>query len=174
MTLLADSRTGSRGGVLPWALLASGSAASLAANMAVAEPTLYGRLIAAWPSFALIGAYELLMRQVRQAASDAASRPAVCAERDRSSAIPSHPVGSGTHTGRAVGARHRPSSPTTPRLAGPRSAATGRREVRSLDADLLARARQIDAEHLDTAGPAGLGGDLARSPADWGGNGSSA
>jgi hypothetical protein len=57
MTLLADSRAGRSGGLLPWMLLAAGSAASLAANVAVAEPTAYGRVIAAWPSFALIGAY---------------------------------------------------------------------------------------------------------------------
>lgn len=37
-TLLADSRCGRRGGVLPWALLVAGSVASLAANVAVAEP----------------------------------------------------------------------------------------------------------------------------------------
>ncbi len=54
-TLLSDSRSGSRGGVLPWALLVVGSVASLAANVAVAEPTVTGRVIAAWPSFALIG-----------------------------------------------------------------------------------------------------------------------
>jgi Protein of unknown function (DUF2637) len=68
-TLLADSRAGERGGVLPWALLAVGSVASLAANVAVAEPTATGRVIAAWPSFALIAAYELLMRQVRLSAA---------------------------------------------------------------------------------------------------------
>jgi Protein of unknown function (DUF2637) len=67
-TLLADSRAGERGGKLPWALLVAGSAASLAANVAVAQPTAAGRVIAAWPSFALIGAYELLMRQVRRSA----------------------------------------------------------------------------------------------------------
>jgi hypothetical protein len=33
-TLLADPRSGSRGGILPWALLVVGSAASLAANVA--------------------------------------------------------------------------------------------------------------------------------------------
>src|SRR5215472_12659535 len=68
-TLLSESRSGARGGVLPWALLVAGSVASLAANVAVAEPTLIGRVIAAWPSFALIGSYELLMRQVRRTAS---------------------------------------------------------------------------------------------------------
>lgn len=69
-TLLADSRAGEHGGVLPWALLAAGSTASLAANVAVAQPTVVGRVIAAWPSFALIGAYEMLMRQVRRHAAD--------------------------------------------------------------------------------------------------------
>jgi len=68
-TLLADSRAGERGGTLPWALLVAGSSASLAANVAVAQPTAAGRVIAAWPSFALIGAYELLMRQVRRSAA---------------------------------------------------------------------------------------------------------
>jgi hypothetical protein len=69
MTLLADSRNGQRSGLLPWSLLVIGSAASLAANVAVAEPSAVGRLIAAWPSCALIGSYELLMRQVRHAAA---------------------------------------------------------------------------------------------------------
>jgi hypothetical protein len=68
-TLLADSRAGERGGVLPGMLLVVGSAASLAANVAVTQPTAAGRVIAAWPSFALIGAYELLMRQVRRSAA---------------------------------------------------------------------------------------------------------
>src|SRR6266568_2829496 len=73
-TLLADSRAGERGGVLPWALLVVGSAASLAANVAVAQPTVAGRVIAAWPSFALIGAYELLMRQIRRSAAGGGSK----------------------------------------------------------------------------------------------------
>jgi hypothetical protein len=74
MTLLADSRSGGRGGVLPWGLLAAGSVASLAANVAVAEPSAVGRVIAAWLSFALIAAYELLMRQVRRSSADSAER----------------------------------------------------------------------------------------------------
>jgi hypothetical protein len=67
-TLLADSRSGRKGGVLPWALLVAGSLASLAANVAVAEPSVIGRVIAAWPSFALTASYELLTRQVRRGA----------------------------------------------------------------------------------------------------------
>ena len=82
-TLLAESRSGGRGGVLPWALLVIGSVASLAANVAVAEPTVVGRVIAAWPSFALIGSYELLMRQVRQAASPGGGRVAAPARAGR-------------------------------------------------------------------------------------------
>ena len=100
-TLLAESRSGRRGGVLPWALLVVGSVASLAANVAVAEPTLIGRVIAAWPSFALIGSYELLMRQVRWAASPDRARLALpaMAERRRpvvtakSAASPKRPAG---------------------------------------------------------------------------------
>src|ERR1700728_1187134 len=74
-TLLAESRGGDRGGFLPWALLVAGSAASLAANVAVAEPAVTGRVIAAWPSFSLIAAYELLMRQIRRAPEASTSRP---------------------------------------------------------------------------------------------------
>jgi hypothetical protein len=68
-TLLADSRNGRRGGALSWLLLGAGSLASLAANVAVAEPSVTARVIAAWPSFALIGSYELLMRQIRATAA---------------------------------------------------------------------------------------------------------
>jgi len=68
-TLLADSRSGRTGGALPWALLVAGSVASLAANVAVAEPTLIGRVIAAWPSFALTASFELLTGQVRRTAA---------------------------------------------------------------------------------------------------------
>ncbi|MDA2809947.1 DUF2637 domain-containing protein [Nocardiopsis sp. RSe5-2] len=66
MTLLADARRGRRGGVLPWTLLILGSLASLAANVAVAEPTAWSAVIHAWPSFALAGAFELLMRELRR------------------------------------------------------------------------------------------------------------
>lgn len=67
-TLLADSQSGLKSGALPWSLLLVGSVASLAANVAVAEPTLIGRVIAAWPSFAPTASYELLTRQVRRGA----------------------------------------------------------------------------------------------------------
>jgi Protein of unknown function (DUF2637) len=66
LALLSDSRHGRRGGILPWTLLVIASSASLAANVAVAHPMLISRIISAWPPFALIGAYEMLMRQIRQ------------------------------------------------------------------------------------------------------------
>ncbi|WP_229798737.1 DUF2637 domain-containing protein [Planomonospora parontospora] len=69
MSILLANRYGSRGGTLAWTLLITGSLASLGANVAVAEPSLIGRIIAAWPSAALIGSYELLMSQVRRIAA---------------------------------------------------------------------------------------------------------
>lgn len=66
MSILLANRYGSRGGALAWTLLIVGSLASLGANVAVAEPSLIGRIIAAWPSAALIGSYELLMAQIRR------------------------------------------------------------------------------------------------------------
>src|SRR5699024_48903 len=85
MTLLSDARQGRKGGFLPWALLIIGSSASLAANVAVAEPTLWSQVIHAWPSFALIGAYELLMRQFRANAGGVRSAHTVRTHDDESS-----------------------------------------------------------------------------------------
>jgi Protein of unknown function (DUF2637) len=116
-TLLADSRSGGRGGFLPWALLVVGSVASLAANVAVAQPTATGRVIAAWPSFALMAAYELLMRQVRRSAATGSKAPLrrsqisrqegrgnVQRPRNRSPEPSSHSEVSGSR-GRAIGDR---------------------------------------------------------------------
>jgi hypothetical protein len=67
MTMLVRHRQGRNAGALAWCSLLAGIAASLAANVAAAEPTLIGRLVAAWPPLALLLAYELLMRQIRDA-----------------------------------------------------------------------------------------------------------
>lgn len=53
-----------------------GSAASLAANVAVADSTMWSRIIHAWPSFALIGVYELFMRAFRTVARSVRSASA--------------------------------------------------------------------------------------------------
>jgi len=52
-------------GPLPWLALLLGLGASLAANVAAAEPTLVGRLVAAWPPVALALSVEMLLRQTR-------------------------------------------------------------------------------------------------------------
>jgi hypothetical protein len=63
MTMLVRRRSGVRAGVLPWVALLLGLGASLAANVAAAEPTAVGQLVAAWPPVALLLGYELLMQQ---------------------------------------------------------------------------------------------------------------
>jgi hypothetical protein len=63
MTMLVRRRAGLPAGALPWAALLLGLGASLAANVAAAEPTVVGRLVAAWPPVGLLLSYELLMQQ---------------------------------------------------------------------------------------------------------------
>jgi len=65
MTMMVRRRAGHPAGWLAWVSMAAGITASLAANVAAAEPTLIGRAVAAWPPFALLLAYELLMDQIR-------------------------------------------------------------------------------------------------------------
>jgi hypothetical protein len=137
MALLADSRHGRRGGALPWALLVVGSAASLAANVAVAEPTLIGRLIAAWPSLALIGSYELLMRQIRQSARQPPATP---------SAYTPSPAAE-------AGAEGAPASPATATAtAGPPRATTAANDLRSGDAHPSATSMRATTREASTRG----------------------
>jgi Protein of unknown function (DUF2637) len=63
MTMLVRRRAGQRAGALPWVALLLGLGASLAANVAAADPTVVGRLVAAWPPVGLLLSYELLMQQ---------------------------------------------------------------------------------------------------------------
>ncbi|MGH9005000.1 MAG: DUF2637 domain-containing protein [Acidimicrobiia bacterium] len=63
MTMLVRRRAGLPAGVLPWTALLLGLGASLAANVAAADPTVVGRLVAAWPPVGLLLSYELLMQQ---------------------------------------------------------------------------------------------------------------
>jgi hypothetical protein len=63
MTMLVRRRAGQRSGPLPWVALLLGLGASLAANVAAAEPTVVGRLVAAWPPVGLLLSYELLLQQ---------------------------------------------------------------------------------------------------------------
>ena len=65
MTMLVRRRAGQPSGALAWAALLLGLGASLAANVAAAESTVQGRLVAAWPPVALLLSYEHLMRQIK-------------------------------------------------------------------------------------------------------------
>jgi hypothetical protein len=65
MTMLVRRRVGERSGALAWAALLVGLGASLAANVAAAEPTVVGRLVAAWPPVGLLLSYELLLQQIK-------------------------------------------------------------------------------------------------------------
>jgi hypothetical protein len=65
MTMLVRRRAGLRAGGLAWVALLLGLGASLAANVAAAEPTVQGRLVAAWPPVGLLLSYELLMQQIK-------------------------------------------------------------------------------------------------------------
>ncbi|MDQ3987764.1 MAG: DUF2637 domain-containing protein [Actinomycetota bacterium] len=65
MTLLTRRRAGLPGGRLAWCALLGGVAASLAANVAAAEPTATARVVAAWPALAFAVAFELLLQQRR-------------------------------------------------------------------------------------------------------------
>jgi hypothetical protein len=65
MSMLVRRRAGLPAGLLASTALLLGVGASLAANVAAAEPTVVGRLVAAWPPVALLVSYELAMQQVR-------------------------------------------------------------------------------------------------------------
>jgi hypothetical protein len=65
MTMLVRRRAGERAGGLAWLALLLGLGASLAANVAAAEPTVQGRLVAAWPPLGLLLSYELLMQHIK-------------------------------------------------------------------------------------------------------------
>jgi hypothetical protein len=58
---------------LTWASLLAGIGASLAANVAAAEPTMVGRVVAAWPPVALLLAWDLLVQVRAPAIGDARS-----------------------------------------------------------------------------------------------------
>jgi hypothetical protein len=63
MTMLVRRRAGQPAGVLCWVALLLGLGASLAAIVAAADPTVVGRLVAAWPPVGLLLSYELLLQQ---------------------------------------------------------------------------------------------------------------
>ncbi|WP_261557858.1 DUF2637 domain-containing protein [Frankia tisae] len=75
MAMLAERRAGRNRSWLSYLLLALGACASLLANVLHAEPTVTARIIAGWPPLALLGSYELLMRQIHPTARRSADDP---------------------------------------------------------------------------------------------------
>jgi pyruvate/2-oxoglutarate dehydrogenase complex dihydrolipoamide acyltransferase (E2) component len=73
LVLLVRRRSGEPGGVLAWSGLLVGITATVAGNVASAEPTLAARLVAAWPPVAFALSYELLLALIRP--SNEAGRP---------------------------------------------------------------------------------------------------
>lgn len=73
LVLLADRRRGRRSGWLPWTALVTGTAGSLAANIATAAPDLISRIIAGWPAGALLIAVKLLSGMLER--QDVLARP---------------------------------------------------------------------------------------------------
>lgn len=71
--ILRDSRANrfGRAAFLPWLLLVAGVIASVAANVAQAEPSITGRLIAAAPALAFIAGSKLVVRRLGHAAEAA-------------------------------------------------------------------------------------------------------
>jgi hypothetical protein len=75
MALLTRRRAGLPGGRLAWCALLGGVGASLAANIAAAEPTATARVVAAWPALAFAVAFELLLQQRREPVPDPVDDP---------------------------------------------------------------------------------------------------
>ena len=75
MALLTRRRTGLPGGRLAWGALLGGVGASLAANIAAAEPTATARVVAAWPAVAFAVAFELLLQQRREPGAEPVDEP---------------------------------------------------------------------------------------------------
>jgi len=75
MVLLTRRRAGLPGGRLAWCALLGGVGASLAANIAAAEPTVTARAVAAWPALAFAVAFELLLQQRRVPAAGPVVEP---------------------------------------------------------------------------------------------------
>jgi len=69
LEILRDSRAGHRS-VAPWLVLLIGAGLVLATNLASAEPTPWGWVLAGWPAVASMAATKLFVRRLRHAAED--------------------------------------------------------------------------------------------------------
>jgi hypothetical protein len=112
--VLADSKAGRRTTFLTWLMLALGLAASLAANIASAQPTWTARAVAAWPPIALALGIEVLASMSRRSGPMATARPAAPVAASRSVSTPaSPPHPSGPSTPAPADAKPGPARPST-------------------------------------------------------------
>lgn len=120
--VLADSKAGRRTTPLTWLMLALGLAASLAANIASAQPTWTARAVAAWPPIALALGIEVLASMSRRSGPVAPARPeAATSEQTEPRQASSRSVATPTCPPAPLPASG-PSTTTTP--VGPASPAT--------------------------------------------------
>jgi hypothetical protein len=105
LVLLDNRRSGCRSGRLPWAALVAGMMASLAANAAAASAGPVSRVIAGWPSFALLLAVKLLSGMLEHRHS--AARPT-------GGRLQSYPLGNDEADFNAVGRPTRSALATRP------------------------------------------------------------
>jgi hypothetical protein len=112
--ILARHRAGRRSGVLPWAALLVGTAASLAANVAVGGQDPVGKALAGWPAISLLVSIKLLFSMFDHDKDD------VLTGRDDQRTVPDGPPVPGTVLGTGRDAT-RPSGTT----GGPGTDRTG-------------------------------------------------
>lgn len=70
LVIFVRRRAGLRAGALPWVGLLLGVGASVAANIAAAQPTVLGRVVAAWPPVAFALSFEMLVILLRDKAGE--------------------------------------------------------------------------------------------------------
>jgi len=97
--ILADSRAGRRPRGLTWLLLALGLAASLAANIASAHPTVTARAVAAWPPLALAVGVEVLAGLARRTSTSPIQDGQSDLQRVRTGPVRTSPDGAGQSDG---------------------------------------------------------------------------
>jgi len=113
--VLADSKAGRRTTFLAWLMLALGLAASLAANIASAQPTWTARVVAAWPPIALALGIEVLASMSRRSGPVALAGtvpPGTTTEPSQASSLASLLAGGPATTTHAV-AKLGPGRPST-------------------------------------------------------------
>ncbi|HEV7976538.1 DUF2637 domain-containing protein [Amycolatopsis sp.] len=148
LVLLAHRRAGTRADWLPWVALAAGTAASVAANVAVGASDPVGRLVAGWPAVALLVAIKLLAGLL-----DARSEHGIgfagqqgTAGPVRRSPGPSGPVAEGVGTGKADGGPETDGSKAIgPRRVSRDPASAGTDPIGLVDAALVVRDQLVAA-----------------------------